>query len=1212
MEDFNLCKGSVVLRPEPGQTLLHYWSTAAGKQVKRIMKLTAFLLLTACLQVSAAGYSQKITLTVKDAPLEQVFKSIEKQTGYYFNYNYQNIQQSKPVTLSVKDAPLEEVLTICFKHQPFTYSIIKDLIIVKEKVSFFDKSDNKGQVYNYEINPTIDVKGRVLNENGEPVEGVTVRVKGGTKSTLTDKNGEFSLTTVDQNATLVFTHVSMETFELKVSGKTELAITLKTKISALGDVVVTVNTGYQQIPKERATGSFVYIDNNLLNRRVSTDILSRLDGIASGVYFNGISSPLSNQLQGSGSATKLGLNIRGESTLQPAFVSADPLIVIDNFIYDGDINNINPNNIESITILKDAAAASIWGARAGNGVIVITTKKGKYNQKLKTNFTSNLTVGNKPDLFYSKSYLNSSDFIDAELLLSNQGFFDFFYTTPRMWALSPSMEIVAKHKAGLINDTDSASQINTLRNLDARNEYAKYVYQKSVLQQYAINLIGGSNNLSYNLTLGYDKNRDNLIRNGYNRFTVNSTSSYTPLKNLEFTTGIQYSNNETNLSNEFGLGTFYTGWPWGTIPYTMLADENGKSLPVVKDFRSAWADTITNQGYLDWRFRPVDEIKYGNNKIKVTDLVLQGSVKYKFCSSFSAQIQIQNESQILSGRKYQSIETYYVRNLVNQFSIRDASGVFTYNFPLGGILNLKQNRLNATQLRGQLNYNSNFKRVHDFVAIAGAEIKESKTTGHSLNLYGYDDEFGTSATSLNYSTYYPSFPPGGAGAYLYPATGPIIGTNYRYVSYYMNGAYTYDGRYTVTMSARKDGSNIFGVRTNDKITPFWSAGIKWEIDKERFYKVNWLPQLKLRASYGNSGNVYNGSAYLTGYYSSNTILNSNPILLIQNAPNANLRWEKIKAMNIGVDFNLKKNLVSGTIEYFHKKGSDLIEDVPLAPSVGFTAYSGNAASTKTRGFDITLNTRNIDGNFKWYTNLLLSTVKDKVTHYDKQYLTLNLVSTEQGLPLEGRPLYSIFSYKWAGLDPANGDPQGILNKNVTKDYASIINSTTPDSLVFNGSGRPTVFGALRNTFSYKNFSFSINITYNFGYYFRRPSVSTNYLDLLSTPHSDYTKRWKKPGDEFLTSVPSLTYPSDDNRNLFYKYSEVLVEKGDHIRLKDIQLSYDVSKKVWHKMPFNEFQVYMYATNLGLIWRANKEGIDPNYNSQILPGKTYSMGIKFGL
>ena len=320
-------------------------------------------------------------------------------------------------------------------------------------------------------------------------------------------DGTFAFENLETNAVLVFSGVNVEPLEVSIHGHKKFIISLKSKISSLGDVSVVLNTGYQAIPKERATGSFTQVSHELINRSVSTDILTRLDGVTSSVIFN--KSNIQDET----------FNIRGRSTLLGAD-AASPLIVVDNFPYEGDINNINPNDIESITILKDAAAASIWGARSGNGVIVINPRKGRYDEHLKVQFNANFTSVGKPDLFYSRNFLNSSNYIGVEQFLFNQGYYDDKINNSTLWpGLSPAVELLAANRKAELSDPELVAGLNALSARDVRDDFSKYVYQPALRQQYSISVTGGSHDISYALSAGYDHNRDNLIRNGYRRFT---------------------------------------------------------------------------------------------------------------------------------------------------------------------------------------------------------------------------------------------------------------------------------------------------------------------------------------------------------------------------------------------------------------------------------------------------------------------------------------------------------------------------------------------------------------------------------------------------------------------------------------------------------------------------------------------------------------------
>jgi TonB-linked SusC/RagA family outer membrane protein len=1169
----------------------------------RLHLIIFIMLLTALISTASGVKAQNVTLEAKGAPMNLVFKQIEKQTGLRFWYKGKMSDKSTPITVSLKNLPIKAALDKIFTGIPFIYEIVEGTIVVKDKPIVKDNGNNpKGKG---------TITGVVTDENNVPLAGATVKIKDTEKSTTTDKDGKFAIQDVQEEVVLVISYVGFQNKELKANPDTNISIKLALFASDLADVSV-VSTGYQTIPKERATGSFVQIDNELLNRRVSTNILDRLDGITSGLIFNK-STGSTGALPGN---EKLGISVRGRSTIDNN-VSADPLIVLDNFPYEGNIGNINPNDIESITILKDAAAASIWGARSGNGVIIITTKRGKLNQPLNILFNSNLTLGGKPNLYYSRNYYTSESFLEIEKYLFDRGFYNTnLNNTTSFPVISRGVQIMAQQRANPAFVEEGDLQLSALRGIDVRKETEKYFYQNSLKQQYSLNFNGGTEKVVYALNMSYDKNRSNVVNTEYNRINLNSIYSYRPIKNLELTAGIIYSQSNENF------GTGYSS----NFPYNKLADEYGNALNVPFGYGEAYVKSTQVLGFKDWLYRPLDERNLNSNTQKINNVILRGQVKYKITHFLNTDVQYQYEKQSGKGINDRDVNSYYARDLINKYSQRSATGVFTYRLPVGGIRSISDSETNAKNFRWQFNYNQEFTSKHSISAIAGTEIREIVTSANSRNILGYDPDLGISVSNLDYTTRFP-VNPSGYGTALLPAQDSGLAPSEittRFISYYANGSYTFLNRYTASLSGRKDGANIFGVNTNDKITPLWSAGVSWEVSKESFYRLSLIPYLKFRATYGYNGNVYNASAYLTATYSTNTLTGVQQAT-ITSAPNPELRWEKIRNTNFGVDFALKKNVISGSIEVYEKLGKDLIQDAILAPSTGFGSYKGNSASVSTKGIDLIINTNNFNGQFKWSTTILFNYIRDKVisyeTKYNNNYLALannQALQANFGIyPVEGNSLFGIYSYRWGGLDPTTGDPMGVLNGQVTKNYAGILNSKNQEDIVYNGSSRPTHFGALRNTFNYKNFGISANITYKFNYFFRKTTTNLNYTQLIANPNGDYDLRWQKPGDEQFTNVPSLVYVADANRNNFYQASEVLVEKADHIRFQDVSLSYDLNKLKWLRLPLAKLQFYAYINNIGILWRANKSGIDPDYNDNLFSRytinnpapRTYSIGLR---
>lgn len=1172
------------------------WRGVGGEAQKllRVMKLTAIILLSACLTASAKGFTQSVTLNEKNAPLQKVFKEIKRQTGYNFLYTLEQLDQAGKVDVQLRNATLEEALTVCLMGKQLTYTIVEKTVVIKRKeitplppLSGLDSQGPEG---------AIDVKGRVVNEKGEPVEGVTVTIKGTKTVTTTNANGEFSINSLDKDAVLVFTHVSMETFELKVSGKTDLAISLKPKISALGDVQIIANTGYQQVKPNEITGSLTVVDNKTINQQVGSNILNRLDGVASGVFF-----PKQSLQDGPK------IMIRGLSTINGP---KDPLIVVDNFPYNGDINNINPNDVESITVLKDAAATAIWGSlRGANGVIVITTKKGKFNQPLKVALNTNVIATNKTNLS-SLRIISSDDYINLEQDLFNQGYYDSYLNdTWSRPAVTPVVEILDKLRSGAISSSDAANQIGFYRNIDIRDQFSKYFYQKSITQQYAINVTGGSNNMNYYLSAGYDRNEDQLSAI-FDRYTFRSKNTYKPIKNLELSLDFQYTQQNTK-SGKSGYGEIRVG-QWQT-PYLSFGANNGNPSTVANFYRQSYIDTAGGGKLLDWSYYPLEDWKHNRTKANQQDFLSNIGVRYTIFKGFSIDIKYSYERQNLNQEHLQDLQSFYARDIINRFSEIDPfSGTVNYIVPLGSILGVTNGVLESQKLRGQINYDNSWKK-HNISAIAGGELNQTHTTGDNNILFGYNENT-LAASNVDLVNPYPNFINGSYG-YI-PGGASLTDQLSRFVSIYALGAYTYSKKYTFSVSGRRDASNLFGVSTNNKWNPLWSAGVGWDISNESFYKSSCFTFLKLRATYGFTGNADPRRSGVTTLVLNSGIPPTNfPISRVDQFANPELRWEKVKTINIGLDFQTKHQVLSGSIEYYYKRGIDLLGNAPVDPTAGLNGMSTlikNVASMEGNGIDVTINSKNIDNDFKWNTSFLFNWNTSKTTDY---YLDSNLRSgsfiSDGSIinPVVGQPLYSIVAFKWAGLD-VNGNPQGYWDKQVSTDYDNIFLNTRKEELIYK-SALPTVFGSLINTFTYKGFSLSANIGYRLGYYFKKPTLYYSALfnngSVIGT--ADYSKRWKNPGDERTTNVPSMVYPANNNRDAFYSNSEINTLKADNIRLHYINLGYDITKDTWKKIPLQSIQLYVNASNLGIIWKANNENIDPDFISTPQGGKTFAIGLR---
>jgi hypothetical protein len=302
------------------------------------------------------------------------------------------------------------------------------------------------------------------------------------------------------------------------------------------------------------------------------------------------------------------------------------------------------------------------------------------------------------------------------------------------------------------------------------------------------------------------------------------------------------------------------------------------------------------------------------------------------------------------------------------------------------------------------------------------------------------------------------------------------------------------------------------------------------------------------------------------------------------------------------------------MEYYTKSGRYLIGPAMLDPTSGNTQYTANVADMVTHGVDVNLRIQSQVGPLRWKGTILFNFARDKVTHYVVQPPTIQpFLNTQTINPLVGHPLYSLYALYWAGLDPQTGNPQGWINGHVSQDYTALIGSTDFSTLLYKGPVNPPFFGSWRNDFSWRQWGLSINIVYKFGNYFLHPSIQYFTLFNGTSPgHPDYDRRWQHPGDEQHTNVPSMIYPANAVRDGFYAYSAVLVEKGDLIRLQDIQLYYDLSRKTVSKLPVHTLRVYGYANNIGLLWRANRQGIDPDALNSLPDPRTVAIGLRIEL
>ncbi|MFB2121230.1 SusC/RagA family TonB-linked outer membrane protein [Parapedobacter sp. 2B3] len=1020
------------------------------------------------------------------------------------------------------------------------------------------------------------LSGIVVDTAGVAIPGATVAIKGTSLKSLTNDNGRFTLRASGLSGTLVVSYLGHQTVREKFDAEQgrEFQFVLVPTENMLEEVEV--STGYQTIPKERATGSFDHISSSKFNHRTSANIIARIEGLTPGTNYLDRSGAIVNH----GASTVI--LVRGQAGFT---ANSRPLIVLDNFPYEGDINNINPNDVQDITILKDAAAASIWGARAGGGVIVITTKKARYGRPMGISVTAGISAAAKPDLYY-RPMMDAGAFIEFEQFLFQNGYYNSRLTNTRTYPyVSPVVELLDSHRSGDIGDEELEAQLDFYRTRDIRADYLNHIYRPETKQQYGISISGGSERMSVTLAAGYNKDIHHKVTSGYQRINTRVAVNVKPINRLEVAGSVLLTNSQRR---DIGTGsniTYEHTAPF--LPtYLSLFTEDGELANVGRSFRPSYVQAEQQRGiYLYRGFNPIEEIGESELRIGANDLTANIGVKYNFLPNLSAAIHYQYDYNNTEMDDIMGENSFFMREMINRFTVPDEDGIPIHYLPVGDRLGATREKRRNNQWRGQLNYG--FERGdHAVSALAAVESRDNYTFSHYDLYYGYDRDAKTRAV-VDVVNPQPTERGTSQRIEYFNSVREEIP---RYTSILANAGYSFRKKYDLTASVRKDASNQFGVRTNRRGTPFWSIGAAWTASSEEAFRHLPLSHLRLRATYGYNGNTNNSIPAIPvisrrGLGSVNLL----PYATAGVPPNPSLRWEEVRTINLGVDFAILDERLSGTFEYYFKSFNDLISSAPIDPTTGYLSYNGNNADVSGRGFDLSLNSVNVKNRqFQWGSELILNYNRQEIERYYNNSLTASNLIQSSFPFVAGMDRFALFAYPFAGLDPANGDPQGYLDGEVTKDYSALLRADIED-IKYMGPSQPRYVGSFGNHFRFKDLELAIRLLYKFDYVFFRQGLSYQFLRDQNYGNPDFDKRWRVSGDELHTHVPSMVYPINIRRDQFYNQSEALVERGDFISIQEVFLAYKLPPLGGSSA---RIRLHATASNLGILWRANKLGIDP--------------------
>lgn len=1076
------------------------------------------------------------------------------------------------------------------------------------------------------------VQGVVISsEDNMPLIGASVYIKAedlskdGNSPTITgvitDIDGKFNISVPEGVTRLFCSYVGHEVQELKlVPGKDQYEITLFPSAQMLDAVVV---TGYQTVERRKLTAAVgkLNISDETIGAVKSID--QALAGQIAGLSVTSTSGA-------PGAPTKI--RIRGTSSLNG---TQDPLWVLDGIPLEGtdvpqsnvlnDVSNIqqssiaglNPADIENITVLKDAAATAIYGARAANGVIVITTKKGKVGKPV-INFSSKFTY--MPTLSTNRlNMLNSQEKVDLELelLRSNFAYGDNKGGVSKIISGYGLTDAYKKGGWGALTP-EAQTDISRLRNTET--DWGDILFRDAFNQEYSLSLSGGNERVTYYTSIGYYQENGNVKGVGLDRLNIVAKTSYKVNRMLKFGVSLLVNrrNNKTYLTDTYGLvnPVYYSR---KANPYYQPFDANGN---YVYDF------DVQNNSDTDLGFNIFEERKNTSNEETINalssifDAELRFNDKLKFTTQLGLQLDKASKEQIADK------ESFSMRIIRKNSKYWDsASQSNKYFIPDGGVHKAYENTNSQITWKAMGEYRDSFNDIHELEVMVGTELR--KTWYETLFSAGYGFDRQTLTTK-------PVVFPDEDRARQFPLHQKTYKEN-AYVSFFSTASYSLMNRYTFGGSIRFDGSDLFGVDKKYRYLPLYSVSGLWRLSNEPFMQGTrkWMDNLAFRVSYGIQGNIdKNTSPFLLGKYIVDNILpgGSEHMIDINSAPNKKLRWEKTQSVNVGLDFSVLNQAINLSVDYYYRKGTDLIGKQMLPLETGFVSTNINWASMVNKGVEVSLSTRNVaTKNFSWYTNLNFA--------YNNNKVLREAIPEAQTIPgREGYPVDAIFAIKTAGLDeegyPLFYDKEG---KKVT--LKELYRLQDPFGLGFTvnsdvtpaeersfysyiGSQDTPYTGGLINTFSYKNWELTANLSFNLGGYVRTtPSYNFINFDRGQNVNSDILDRWTPENtDGRLPALITSEKRADeyywyDQKSEIYKNLDIWVKKLNYFRLQNLRLGYRLPEKMTKSLGMGSASVAIEGRNLLVFGSSYKNFLDPEsmYNPYAPPipkSITFSLNLNF--
>jgi TonB-linked SusC/RagA family outer membrane protein len=1200
-----------------------------------VMKIFVVLFLAFNLSLSASVLSQtRVSLNLKNASFIELIQELESKTDLGFIYNQNDIKNIDVISLDTEDISVEEVLDAALEDTGLEYEIDRDIIIIRPAKVI--ESQN-------EVQEKKEIKGKVTDDQGIPLPGVSVVIKGTNIGVATDIDGEYVLEFDQENVVLVFSFVGLLSQEIAYKGQSKINVTLLSDSKQMEEVVI---TGYTKTSKARAVSASSKITVESIDRQVSADLTEQLEGLSTGLYINSVTRD--------GGQENLEIVLRGISTFDEEGETADPLmqarnslnrqplIVIDGFPYEGPFNDIDQSTIQSIDILKDAAATVLWGLRASNGVIVITTKRGTVGNT-RVSISSDWAFGTEQDLSdlnlassrdiinIRKNYMNLFPTSNLPYRVINNEYYDFWQRemvtdyNMKYAALDRFDQIWAGFYDQQITAEERDQQLDALGENDVLDDFQKHLLQKGFTMRNSVSVSSGSEKMNYRLTTSHTKEEKPNKGDGAERLNVSLTTDLQISKRLKTTVDFSLSSSESKL-NAIGTQALFTGTVINR--FDRLVDDNGNPL-AIKGLYEPYKEEFLTSGFQEYEYNPIHELGYKDYVTKNNNIRLAFGLNYKITNWLSADVKYQY-NQIETKRLNESKAESFLMAGRNNQSITKISDGYTdveRAIPYGGWLERNVNNGVNQVYRGVLDAYKVIADKHTVKGIVGMEASENSFINDTQRFVGYNSKTTMYDVQFDHYQFDRNMIPSVLGGRYNPINVFTPKTINRTVSTFSNLGYSYDAKYNIEGSLKIDQASAFGINKKLAKNYYWAIAGSWNIGKEEFLKWKPLTALKLRGSFGYNGNMRRGLTSVTTIITEPWDGITRKSYMTINSPGMpNLSPEKTKTINVGLDLTLF-NRLNATIDLYDKQSEDLLIFQHANKTYGLDRLYANDGQISNKGIEIhiggrVLNTRTI----KWDVDLNVSHNINKVLQYGERNIVLAkeyLYAVDGGsVKLIDEDVSSKVRYKWAGLD-SNGDPQ-VYNKEgeVIAWNSPEFEKLTSDDLVKTKPFMAPTFGGLTNRFSYKNFSLSTMMTFKFGHVFEE-SLDAKYpykSDPFSQKyHKDVANAWQEPGDELVTNIPAAPRNSDETyylRGQAFTKSDYGIQDASYIRLKDITLNYRFDKSLLKKIGVRSASLQFQVRNLGLIWSANDKGIDPEsvpfMGRSISHSGTFSSGYRPGI